>query len=45
VKKQLTSGKGELIIEAEKSGLKPGTYIYRFTAGDQVKTGKVVYKQ
>jgi hypothetical protein len=42
--KQFSSGKGNLIIDANKSGLKPGMYIYRLKAGNRVQSGKVVYR-
>ena len=44
VQKQFLSGKGNLIIEANKSGLKPGMYFYRLKAGNQVQSGKVIYR-
>jgi hypothetical protein len=43
-KSQFPTGKNELIIDAKKLGLKPGTYIYWLNSNARTYTGKVIYR-
>jgi agmatine deiminase len=41
---QYVKGQTHLSLNAEKIGLRPGTYVYQLKVGEQMQTGKVIYK-
>jgi len=39
-----TSGQQTIEVNASAIGLKPGTYLYQILTGEEIKSGKLIYK-